>query len=109
MEQTAAVLSFALEICAYVAVGYLAWKWTGGTWLRWLAAVGAVALWVLAWALFGAPGAPIAAHGVGRVLLEVCWFGVPIVGLFALWRRGPALFLLACVVNVVIRLAAGTV
>ncbi len=110
MKLTAAVLSFALELSTYVAVGYLAWKWAGGTWLRWFAAVAAVGVWVAAWAVFGAPGAPVAARGAGRILLEVCWFGLPIVGLFSASRRRPALlFLLACVVNVVVRLAAGAV
>ena len=110
MKQTAAVLFFLLELCAYVAVGYLAWKWTGGTWLRWLAVVGAVGVWVVIWALFGAPEAPMAAHRVGRVLLEVLWFGLPVIGLFVASRREWAVvFGLAVVATAVLRIVAGAV
>ncbi|BCJ40603.1 hypothetical protein GCM10010168_74090 [Actinoplanes ianthinogenes] len=79
------IAAFGLELAVYAAAGY--WGFTcSRRWpVRVLAGVGAPVLFALVWGWFGAPTATYPVQGLGRVALEVLWFGG---GAAALWLRG---------------------
>jgi hypothetical protein len=101
-----ATLAFLLELAVYLAAGY--WGWTRRALalpLRIVLAVGAVALLIVVWALFGAPSAAHPVHGAGRAALELGWFGAGAAALFAAGRRRLAFgFTAAWVVSTVLEL-----
>ncbi|WP_344446977.1 YrdB family protein [Kitasatospora nipponensis] len=70
-----AALAFLVELAVYAAAGYWGFTRGGGLPKRLLLAVGAPALLIVVWALFGAPSATHPVHGAARALLELCWFG----------------------------------
>ncbi|MFV2195342.1 YrdB family protein [Nocardiopsis sp. LOL_012] len=70
------LLMFLLELGVLFSVGYWGWTLDAPLPLRLAAAVGAVALFVGVWAVFGAAAnARIPLRGPSRAVLEVLWFG----------------------------------
>ncbi|GAA3531712.1 YrdB family protein [Nonomuraea rosea] len=81
-----AALMFFLELGVLAAVGY--WGFTlGAGWpIRLLAGLGGPALFIAAWALFGAGGGANATYpltGLARAALEILWFGGGALALYA--------------------------
>jgi hypothetical protein len=75
-KNTNLLVMFLLELGVLAAVGY--WGFVvGQNWpVKLLLGLGAPALFIAAWALFGAAnGAVIPLTGFARVVLEVLWFG----------------------------------
>lgn len=101
-------LMFVLELSVLASAGY--WGFTvGAGWAsKLLAGLGAPALFVAAWALFGAGGganAVIPLTGLARAALEILWFGGGALALHAAGRAFPAAVLaIAFVVNAVLRI-----
>ncbi len=100
------LLMFLLELSVYAAACLWGFSVPHGWPVRLALGIGApVALGVM-WALFGAPRAPRPAHGAGRVVLEVLWFGSGAAALAAAGRTGwAAAFAALYVVNAVLRQA----
>ncbi|MEU6738484.1 YrdB family protein [Streptosporangium sandarakinum] len=102
------LVMFLLELGVLVAAGV--WGFTAGSnWpMRLLLGLGAPVAFAVVWAVFGAGGganAPIPATGLGRVALEVVWFGGGAVALVAAGRPGVGALLAAVyLVNAVLRL-----
>jgi hypothetical protein len=101
-----ATLAFLLEMAVYVSAGY--WGYTRRPLalpLRLALSVGAVALLVVVWSLFGAPSAVHPVHGAGRAVLELGWFGAGAAALLGVGRRRLAVwFTAAWVVSTVLEL-----
>jgi hypothetical protein len=89
------LVAFLLELAVLADVGY--WGFKTGTDLatRLLAGIGTPVLFGAAWAVFGAPGAPVALHGPARAILEICWFGGGVAVLAASAATLPAIVLAA--------------
>lgn len=79
---------FLLEIAVYVCVCYWGLTLDAALVVRVLAGVGGAALLAVVWGLLGAPKARRPVRGLGRLLLEVLWFGA---GVLALAAAGPVL------------------
>ncbi|GAA3975152.1 YrdB family protein [Streptomyces marokkonensis] len=84
------LVMFLLELAVYAAV--VLWGFTAGDgWpVEWALGLGAPAVMITAWALFGSPRAKYAVHGGGRVVLEVLWFGTGAAALAASGSQGWA-------------------
>ncbi|MFD5051578.1 YrdB family protein [Streptomyces tendae] len=84
------LVMFLLELAVYIAV--VLWGITvGDGWPVEVAlGVGAPAVMMTAWALFGSPRARYPARRGGRVVLEVLWFGAGAAALAAAGRPGWA-------------------
>ncbi|GIG64155.1 YrdB family protein [Phytomonospora endophytica] len=84
-------LFFLLELATYAVA---AW-WGFATFAAWplklLAGLGAPALLITIWVLFGAPNATHHLDGPARAVLLALWFGSAVAGLVALGRPGLAL------------------
>ncbi|WP_043640483.1 YrdB family protein [Nonomuraea candida] len=103
-----ALLMFVLELGVLFSVGYWGFTLASGWTVRLLAGLGGPALFVTAWALFGAGGGANATFpltGLGRAALEILWFGG---GALALYASGltttAAVFSTLFVVNAVLRM-----
>lgn len=71
-----AVLMFFLELGVLFSVGYWGFTVSGSLPLRLLAGLGAPALFIAVWAVFGAANnPPVPLTGATRALLEILWFG----------------------------------
>ncbi|MEV0591111.1 YrdB family protein [Nonomuraea cavernae] len=101
-------LMFFLELGVLASVGYWGFTLNGSWGVKLLAGLGGVALFVAAWALFGAGGgtnAVFPATGLARAVLEIVWFGGGALALYAAGLTTPAAVLTALfVVNAVLRL-----
>lgn len=101
-------LMFFLEVGVLISAGY--WGFTlSPTWaVRLVAGLGAPALFIAAWALFGAGGGENAVFpltGLARAALEILWFGGGALALYAAGAAVPAGALAALfVVNAVLRI-----
>ena len=102
------VLSFFLELGVLAALGYWGFQTGPGTIARIALGIGAPAVAVLVWGLFGAPKAVWHLDGPWRLILEVVFFGSAAVALFAAGQRvlGVA-FALVFVLNSVLIYALG--
>ena len=87
--------AFLLELAVLAATGYWGFKTGPDLPTRLLAGIGTPVLFAAAWAVFGAPGAPLALHGPGRAILEICWFGGGVAALAASAATLPAIALAA--------------
>ncbi|MFC3981664.1 YrdB family protein [Streptosporangium jomthongense] len=100
------LVMFLLELGVLGSTAY--WGFTvGSNWpLRLLLGLGAPALFVAVWAVFGAAnGAMIPLTGFARVALEVLWFGGGAAALVMAGRVAPGVvFAAVYVVNAVLRL-----
>ncbi|MET9486152.1 YrdB family protein [Nocardia sp. NPDC006630] len=96
-----ATVAFALELATLVAVGYWPFTWQQSTAVRAFAGLGLAAVMASVWGTFGSPGSSLS--GVGRIVFEVCWFGVGIAAVYVMRRRRLALgFAVVFVVNAVL-------
>jgi hypothetical protein len=99
-------LAFFLELCVLVALGYWGFQTGQGTIAKIGLGIGAPAVAVVVWALFGAPKSVWQLHGLWFLILQVVFFGSAAVALFASGQRvlGMA-FALVFVVNLVLTYA----
>ncbi|MFB7515371.1 YrdB family protein [Streptomyces sp. NPDC056144] len=99
------LVMFLLELAVYAA-SVLWGVHTGDTWpVKLLLGVGAPAVLIAVWALFGSPKARHPARRAGRFVLEVLWFGSSAAALAATGRTGwAAAFAAVFVVNGVLRI-----
>lgn len=101
-------LMFFLELGVIAAAGY--WGFTvNQSWLiKVVAGLGAPALFIAAWALFGAGGganATFPATGIWRAVLEILWFGGGAAALYAAGAATPAaVFAILFVLNAALRI-----
>lgn len=101
-------LMFLLELGVLASAGYWGFTLSPHWGVKLLAGIGAPALFIAAWALFGAGGganAVIPLTGAARAVLEILWFGG---GALALYAAGAALpaaaFAALFIVNAVLRI-----
>jgi hypothetical protein len=102
------LLMFLLELGVLFSVGYWGFTLSAGWAVKLLAGIGGPALFVAAWALFGAGGGTNATYpltGLARAALEILWFGG---GALALYASGlavsAAVFYGLFIVNAVLRI-----
>lgn len=90
------LLMFLLELGVLASAGYWGFTLNAGMATRLFAGIGAVALFIAVWWLFGAAnGAVIPLHGLARVALEVLWFGGGALALTAAGQTTPAIIFAA--------------
>ncbi|MGW0806704.1 YrdB family protein [Nonomuraea sp. NPDC002799] len=103
-----AALMFFLELGVLASVGYWGFTLSPNWAIKLLAGLGAPALFIAAWALFGAGGGANATFpltGLARAALEILWFGGGAAALYASGLITPAVvFFAVFVVNAVLRL-----
>ncbi len=101
-------LMFLLELGVLAATGYWGFTVSPHWAVKLLAGIGAPALFIAAWALFGAGGGANAyfpATGAARVVLEIVWFGGGALALHTAGAVTPAVVLAALfVLNAVLRI-----
>ncbi|WP_248961083.1 YrdB family protein [Sphaerisporangium perillae] len=68
-------LMFFLELGVYLAVGYWGFTVSPNWAVKLLLGVGGPVLFGVVWGVFGSPKASVPLRGLGRVVLEVLWFG----------------------------------
>lgn len=94
-------LHFGLELAALVALGYSGWTISDGV-QRWVWAIALPLLLATVWAVFRVPndgGDPIiVVPGIVRLAIELAFFGIAVVLLFAAGQQTWAFVLLALVV-----------
>ncbi|MFJ9536798.1 YrdB family protein [Streptomyces sp. NPDC101225] len=78
---------FLIELGALAAVGVWGFTRDVAAPLGWLLGLGAPAVLVVLWALFGSQKATYKTRGAVRVGFELLWFGA---GVVALWAAGAA-------------------
>lgn len=88
-------VAFLLELAVLAAAGYWGFKNGSNLATKLLAGLGAPVLFGAVWGVFGAPHAPLALHGPGRAILEICWFGGGVAALAAAAATLPAIVLAA--------------
>jgi hypothetical protein len=103
-----AALMFFLELGVLVSVAYWGFALSPNWGIKLLAGLGGPALFIAAWALFGAGGGANAVYpltGLGRAALEILWFGG---GGLALYASGlvtsAAVFSALFILNAVLRI-----
>jgi hypothetical protein len=99
-------LMFLLELGVLASAGYWGFTLDSNLVVRLVAGLGAPALFIAVWAVFGAANDPvIALTGVSRAVLEVLWFGGATTALIASGLRSTAVIFAALyVVNAALRL-----
>ncbi|TDD21327.1 YrdB family protein [Nonomuraea diastatica] len=101
-------LMFLLELGVLASAGYWGFTLSTGWAIKLLAGLGAPALFIAAWALFGAGGGANATFpltGPARAALEIVWFGGGAAALYASGLTTSAAFFAALfVVNAVLRI-----
>ena len=93
-------LAFLLELGVLVALGY--WGFTVGpnTFLKFVLGLGAPALAVVVWAIFGAPKSSTQLQGVAYLVLQAVFFGGGALALVVAGQRGWGIaFALIALVN----------
>lgn len=102
------IVMFLLELGVIAAAGYWGFTLSPNWIIKIVAGLGAPAVFITAWALFGAGGganATYAATGIWRVVLEILWFGGGAGLLYAAGAVTPAVvFALVFVLNAVLRI-----
>jgi hypothetical protein len=89
---------FLIELGALAAVGHWGFTRDVATPLTWLLGLGAPAVLVVLWALFGSQKASYKTRGAVRVGFETVWFGAGAAALFAAGDVGWAVAFAAVVV-----------
>ena len=91
---------FLIELGALAAVSYWGFTRDVATALAWLLGLGAPAVLIVLWALFGSQKASYKTRGAVRVGFELLWFGAGAVALFAAGAAGWAVtFAAVCAVS----------
>ncbi|MFC3576671.1 YrdB family protein [Streptomyces yaanensis] len=91
---------FLIELGALAAVGYWGFTRDVATPLAWLLGLGAPAVLIVLWALFGSQKATYKTHGAVRVGFELLWFGAGAAALSLAGADGWAIgFAVVCVVS----------
>jgi Protein of unknown function (DUF2568) len=80
-------LSFLLELCVLVALGYWGFQTGQGTIAKIGLGIGAPVVAVVVWALFGAPNSAWRLQGPWFLILRVVFFGSAAVALFTAGQR----------------------
>ncbi|MBT2229460.1 YrdB family protein [Nonomuraea sp. NEAU-A123] len=103
-----AALMFFLELGVIASVGYWGFTVSPNWAIKLLAGLGGPALFIAAWALFGAGGGANATFpltGLARAALEILWFGGGALALYAASLATPAaVFAALFVINAVLRI-----
>jgi hypothetical protein len=103
-----AALMFFLELGVLASVGYWGFTLSPNWGIKLLAGLGGPALFIAAWALFGAGGGANAIYpltGLARAALEILWFGGGALALYASGLVTPAVVFSALfILNAVLRL-----
>ncbi|MCF6469003.1 DUF2568 domain-containing protein [Nonomuraea sp. MG754425] len=103
-----AVLMFLLELGVLFSVGYWGFTLDSGWGVKLLAGLAGPALFITAWALFGAGGGANATYpltGLARAALEILWFGGGALALYASGLAAPAaVFSALFILNAVLRI-----
>ncbi|MFI9365205.1 DUF2568 domain-containing protein [Kitasatospora sp. NPDC053057] len=98
-------LALLLELAAYAAAVRFGLTRRAARPARWALALALPAGYVVVWALFGAPGATVPLHGVGRVVLDLLWFGSAAVLIWATGlRRTAVVFAVAYLLTTAVHL-----
>lgn len=84
-------LAFALELAVLFSVGLWGFSLSPKLGIKLAAGLGGPLLFIVLWALFGSPRAPMGLHGFARVVFEIVWFGLGVVALAAAGRTVPAI------------------
>jgi hypothetical protein len=87
LKNVNAALSFLLELCVLVALWYWGFRTGQGTIAKIGLGIGAPAVAVVVWGLFGAPNSAWQLHDPWRLILYVVFFGSAAVALFAAGQR----------------------
>ncbi|GAA3821647.1 YrdB family protein [Streptomyces coacervatus] len=91
---------FLIELGALAAVGYWGFTRDVATPLAWLLGLGAPAVLIVLWALFGSQKASHKTRGAVRVGFELLWFGAGVAALLAAGAAGWAIaFAAVCAVS----------
>ncbi|MEU7861814.1 YrdB family protein [Nonomuraea sp. NPDC049141] len=103
-----AALMFFLELGVLASVGYWGFTVSPNWAIKLLAGLGGPALFIAAWALFGAGGGANATFpltGLARAALEILWFGGGALALYAAGLVTPAaVFAALFIINAVLRI-----
>jgi Protein of unknown function (DUF2568) len=101
-------LAFFLELGVLAALAFWGFQTGQGTIARFALGIGAPAVAIVVWALFGSPQAVWHLNGVYRLLLQVVFFGSAAVALFAAGQHVlGVVFALVFVLNTVLVSALG--
>jgi hypothetical protein len=101
-------LAFFLELGVLAALGFWGFQTSQGTIARIALGIGAPAIAVVVWALFGSPQAVWHLDGIFRLLLEVVFFGSAAVALFVAGQHTlGVVFALLFVLNTALASAFG--
>jgi hypothetical protein len=98
-------LAFLLELSVYAAAVRFGLTRRVARPARWALALVLLVGYIAVWALFGAPGATVPLHGVGRAVLDLVWFGSAPVLLWATsLRRTAVVFAVAYLLTTAVHL-----
>ena len=75
-------LAFLLELCVLAALTFRGFSTGSGTLTKIVLGIGAPALAIVVWALFGAPRGPWHLNGIWYLLLKLVFFGSAILALY---------------------------
>jgi hypothetical protein len=102
------VLMFVLELGVLASTAFWGFSLSSNWAIKLLAGIGTPALFIAAWALFGAGGGANATFpltGLARVALEIIWFGGGALALYAAGQtRLAVVFAALFIVNAVLRI-----
>ncbi|MEU1503126.1 YrdB family protein [Streptomyces sp. NPDC005732] len=91
---------FLLELAVLVAAGYWGFSGERAAPVRWLLGLGAPAVLIALWALFGSPKSPRRTRGAVRAGFELLWFGAGVAASALAGAEGWAVALAAvCVIS----------
>jgi hypothetical protein len=96
-------LRFILEILVLLIIGYWGFQVSQGTLLKFLVGIGLPLLIAVIWGMFGAPKARYLLSGFPCLLLEIVFFGLPVIVLLILEKRTLAfIYGLLSIINLVL-------
>lgn len=94
------VLRFLLEICVLVAYGYWGIQTGKDMFFKLLLGIGAPALFVVIWSMFGSPKATFPLNGTLHFMLEFVIFSLAVIALYATGRTQLAIiFAILIIIN----------
>lgn len=94
------VLRFLLEICVLMALGYWGIQTGKGMFFKLLLGVGAPALFVVLWSMFGSPKATFTLGGISYFMFEFVIFSLAVIALYATGQTKLAnIFAILIIIN----------